>query len=461
MDLFCISWLKKLYKSRWFPLSLQILTFVCFVLLIYGALGVTTDDMSFAKILRNTNLSNLIIWSYWWPFIIIFAVVLGRHWCTVCPIELVTSLMAKLGLKRKPGRFLRSGWVITLFYGVILVFGIHTLAIHRLPHRMAIYMLTLFGVAVLSGLIWEKRTFCNHICPVGHILGLYSLLSVIQWRSRNQQTCTECDTKDCVTRKRRYNLTARSCTSDLYPAKIKDNRKCILCSQCLSACPWDNLSLQFRKPLSDLLSDLKLSFAEISFITMVSGFVVYEILSEWDVTKAILLAFPSALSNLLGITGIWTSTMNAIILFVAFPFLLFAIFGGLRKIISGEKIKDSLTAISLAILPVMGGMHVLKSLLKITSRIPYWPHVLSDLEGVETANALVSGSLHLNKASLQAIDPFLTGVALLLPIAGFGLSVWIIMRRQAEALSAKAITLTAVFLYFGLFMATIIAWRLT
>jgi hypothetical protein len=87
--------------------------------------------MAFAKVLRNTNVANLIVWSYWWPLIILATIFLGRVWCTVCPIELVTSLASKVGLKRKPPAFLRSGWVMVIFYTLIIFVGIHTLSIHR------------------------------------------------------------------------------------------------------------------------------------------------------------------------------------------------------------------------------------------------------------------------------------------------------------------------------------------
>ncbi|NQT25467.1 4Fe-4S binding protein [candidate division KSB1 bacterium] len=56
--------------------------------------------MAFAKVLRNTNLANLIVWSYWWPIIIIISIFWGRLWCTVCPIELITTLSARIGMIR-------------------------------------------------------------------------------------------------------------------------------------------------------------------------------------------------------------------------------------------------------------------------------------------------------------------------------------------------------------------------
>ena len=97
-----IRFINRLYRSTWFPLAPQLLTLAAFVLLIVGGLSANTHDMAFAKVLRNTNLANLIVWSYWWPLIILSAVFLGRVWCAVCPMELLTSLAARFGLRRSP-----------------------------------------------------------------------------------------------------------------------------------------------------------------------------------------------------------------------------------------------------------------------------------------------------------------------------------------------------------------------
>ncbi len=159
--------INRVLRLTWFPLGLQILTLGVFVLLIIGGLAANTGDMTYAKVLRNTNVANLIVWSYWWPLIILFAVFLGRVWCMVCPMELATSLAAKVGLRRKPPAFFRSGWVITAFYILILFIGIHTLAIHRVPFRMAIYMILLFAAAVVSGLLFSRNTFALISVPWG------------------------------------------------------------------------------------------------------------------------------------------------------------------------------------------------------------------------------------------------------------------------------------------------------
>jgi len=138
--------INRLFKKKYFLASLQFAALFVFILLISGAIRVTTNDKDFAVVLRNTNLSNLIVWSYWWPVIIFTAIIFGRFWCSICPMELITSFFGKIGFRRKPGNVLKSGWVITFFYALILVVGIHTFAIHRIPQYMALYMLILLGI---------------------------------------------------------------------------------------------------------------------------------------------------------------------------------------------------------------------------------------------------------------------------------------------------------------------------
>ncbi|MCK4629411.1 MAG: 4Fe-4S binding protein, partial [Sedimentisphaerales bacterium] len=177
MNLLNVKLVRNLLASRWFPFVPQVMILIAFGLIIAGGWGVSTSDAALAKVLRNTNLSNLLVWSYWWPVIIVIAILTGRVWCTVCPMELVSTLATRIGLRRKVPGFFKSGWVITIFYTLILLVGIHTLSLHRLPHRMAIYMLMLLGVALVCGLVFEKRAFCSYVCPVGHLLGLYAMIS--------------------------------------------------------------------------------------------------------------------------------------------------------------------------------------------------------------------------------------------------------------------------------------------
>jgi len=53
--------LSVLFYKRWFPVLVQCLLLVVLALLTAGGLTADTADMSFARILRNTNLANLLV----------------------------------------------------------------------------------------------------------------------------------------------------------------------------------------------------------------------------------------------------------------------------------------------------------------------------------------------------------------------------------------------------------------
>jgi polyferredoxin len=462
MNLLNVRWIRSLLTCCWFPIVPQLIMLVTLGLLIAGGIGVTTDDAAFAKILRNTNLANLLVWSYWWPLVVVAAILMGRMWCMVCPMELVTSLAGRIGFRRKVPKLFKSGWVITIFYTVVLIVGVHTLAIHRFPHRMALYLLTLMGAAVLVGLIYEKRAFCSHVCPVGHLLGLYALVSPFEWRADDKSVCEACKGKDCVVKKNHYRLVGRSCTSNLYPATIKDNQVCLLCTQCLKSCPYGNTRFSLRKPFADFFSAVELRTAQVCFILLVSGFVVYEILSEWPVSKAILTWVPRYLANALNITGAVASFVSAIVMFVVFPAILMLVVISLAKIRSEVYPGVIAKVFALLLLPTMASGILIKATLKMTSRIPYWPYVLSDMTGVATAQKILNKSLVLDKSVPSALYPAISVVAAALLVISFVATLLIF--RKSDTMKkldskVKAVLFLGVFVYWSIFALTIFKWR--
>ena len=406
--------LNKLYKSKLYPLTIQLLTLVVFILLIIGSIGVTTEDASFAKQLRNTNLSNLVVWSYWWPFIVIAAVFLGRHWCSICPIELISAITTGLGLKRKPPKFLKTGWAITFLYVFIAIVAIHVWGIHRIPQLMAFYLLSLIILALITSLIFEKRAFCSYFCPVGKLLGLYSLLAPLGLRVEEQNVCLSCKSKDCINKKNNQKIIGRSCQSDLYPAHISDNRECILCTQCVKVCPKENISIQsVKKPF--LSFDINnLSGAEVGILVVLSGFVSYEILSSWEVSKTFILTPSNWASEMVLSENINPKLLEGLMLFLIVPLIVIIGTSALLKLLGDKSLPFYAKRLTGYLLPVIAFGHVFKALLKTTSRIPYWQYALEKPQGLYFAEKILNAEITINNFAWLGIIVMILGMSFLL-----------------------------------------------
>ena len=121
--------------------------FQAFMLLVFIGLSVLgwrhfapagVSDKLFAK----ANLVNLLIWGLWWPAMVWVAALFGRVWCTICPLELVSSVSERLSRRvgirqRHLHRWMVSGSIIVVLYAAIqlLVAGAQ---IHRVPHYVAV-----------------------------------------------------------------------------------------------------------------------------------------------------------------------------------------------------------------------------------------------------------------------------------------------------------------------------------
>jgi len=476
MNLLSFRLVMSLLGSSSFPIVPQVLMLAVFGLLVAGGIGITAEDVvggiagttgkttlaDAVNELRNTNLASLVVWSYWWPVIIAASIVLGRVWCMVCPIELVSFLFGRFGLRLQAPRMLRSGWGITIFYALILIIGIHGLAIHRVPHRMAVYLLVLLGTAIVASLIFQKRAFCSYVCPVGHLLGLYALISPLEWRANDEGVCKACKTKDCVIRQNHYRVSGRSCTSNLYPATIKNNKDCLLCTQCLKACPYDNLRLSTRRPFADFFRAVELSPAQTAFVLMVGGFVVYEILSEWKPSKAILTWIPLQLVNAIGATGATADSVSALVMFVLFPAIVSLALVASVKTLSTTPTGQTVRTFAVLLIPTMAAAHLVKTILKMVSRIPYWSHGLSDPTGIRTARKILGAEVVLDQSVPNLLHGTVTFAMVALLVLALVATLVIFAKSPSVKkldLPAKVPVLVGTVAYWSIFGLTVLKWR--
>jgi len=347
-------------NSKYYPIVPQLINLSIFVLFFFGSIGVGYES-KIAPYIASTNLSNQVVWNIWWPFTLVIAAIAGRLWCSVCPLELVNSLGSMIGLKKKAPRVLRSGWLVTLFFAFILFGAGKYLGLQAVPRTLAIYLASIVSLSFILGLIYEKRSFCSYVCPLGSILGMYSYIAGTEWRADDVALYKECKTKDCVAKRNRYKLVGHSCTSNINPANIPDNRECLLCAHCLKACPSTNFRFSLRLPFTDFFKNIKLKPAEMGILMLLIGFV--------------------------------NNNWHALVVFTLLPLLL-------CLLVSLKSLKPMLNAFMVLLIPTTAAAHMLHAFRGIIWNWPFYKLNFRDPLGVITATKLADKSLLIDHSGM-------------------------------------------------------------
>jgi polyferredoxin len=95
---------------------------------------------------------------------------------------------------------------------------------------------------VAVGLFYERRSFCRYLCPIGGLIGIYSMTAPIELRAKSAGVCAADHDKSCY----RGGPESRGCPMFEFPASMDRNNYCNLCGECVTSCSRDNLVLRFR-----------------------------------------------------------------------------------------------------------------------------------------------------------------------------------------------------------------------
>lgn len=348
------------------------------------------------KLYAKTNIVNLMVWGLWWPSMVWGAVLFGRIWCMVCPLELVANgterVARRLGVKQLVlGMRLRSGALIVGIYALIqlLVAGAH---LHRVPAYTSLFLWGLLGTAGLVGFFIKDRAFCRGFCPVGLLLSTYGRGGMLAVRAGSGQICNACTGKDCIISCNRTKLYGRSCPSLLNPPKLNSNRDCLVCGQCIKSCNHDNMQLVLRRPFHPANAREPLASWPVTiFIMIVSGFVTGELCSEWKTAQSVFLWLPEHFTEHfnLSFAGGW---IEGVWMICIFPLLLWFVLGVLTSLNSDDAsitIK-SWRLLALPIAVVISTGHMAKGMAKFVSWVGFFPHALKDPLGIKTAFGITS-----------------------------------------------------------------------
>lgn len=264
--------LKKLLKGRYLQTAIQIIMLMGFVFTILaGFLGTPVGSHNFGLIF---------VWVAWWALLILVIVpFFGRSWCAICPIPLVGEWLQRGAildpLPKRPSyiprripRIFRNIWLQNIFF---IVLALSSSVLLTTPRSTALVLSGMFVTGILLTFLFERRTFCRFLCPVGGFIGLYSQVAPLELRVKNKKICSTCREKPC------YNGSSSGfgCPWDTFPTALKKNSYCGLCMECLRTCPNENIAVNIRPFASDLNTPLRRVDEAFKAFIMVGSAVVY------------------------------------------------------------------------------------------------------------------------------------------------------------------------------------------
>jgi hypothetical protein len=271
-ELLDIGWVKSAMESRWFQPAFQIPVFLGFVIIIIaGLFDIQQGDM---------NIATLLMWTIWWAAIIFTFVFVGRIWCMMCPFGAAQDWIGRIfSLGKRFPKPLRNIYLPSLLFFGLTWWDSYSGIVNK-PGLTAWLLIGFFAVAVLTAFVYRGRTFCRYICPIGGLIGLYSMFSPVELRNRCAGTCRQHKTKECI----RGTEKGSGCPMFETPMTLDRNNYCNFCGECVKTCSQNNVSIRFRAFAKDLWAPVRGFFDE-AYLAMalvgISIVVTGEMVEPW------------------------------------------------------------------------------------------------------------------------------------------------------------------------------------
>ncbi|MEN8231775.1 MAG: sigma 54-interacting transcriptional regulator [Thermodesulfobacteriota bacterium] len=300
--------IKNVFSSRAYPGALQLVTVSVFSLIFL---------LSFAgNQSPDSNVALLLVWGMWEPLLIISWFIGARIWCSVCPMGAANDLLSRIGKKKLkvPGFIHDYGMYLSAAGLAIIIWAEYATTMQYSPMATGCLLLSIAFFAILSGILFERRVWCRYLCPLGALGAIFSGCSVVEWRS-NQSICNStCKDNSCY----KGDENTRGCPLYQGPFSLSSNHNCILCGNCVKACPNDSPAFNLRIPGHELWASLKPEKLTIIFVPVILGTQIFRGLlhtsfvhdlesglqSRWAIYAIILLAATVISFAFLRISGV-------------------------------------------------------------------------------------------------------------------------------------------------------------
>lgn len=232
-------WLQRMLRNPWLLTGLRLATALLFLLVIAAGL--------FGTPVPERNLATVLTWTFWWTGMVIAVLLVGSAWCAICPWDALAAWLVRRRLWRRGAphtslglrfpRRLRKLWpALVMFIGLTwLELGV---GVTTSPYATALLALVMVVLATAAMALFERKAFCQYVCPIGRTLGAYSTTVPVAVRPIDPDVCARCTTLEC------YHGSAQiePCPTHLVIGRSAQNQFCTSCGACVHSCPSNNVS---------------------------------------------------------------------------------------------------------------------------------------------------------------------------------------------------------------------------
>lgn len=196
---------------------------------------------------QSGRVANAAVWSLWEPAVFGLFLLVGRVWCTVCPLATVGQLARRLrcfGYNRP--QWLRGAgpWLASAgFMTILWVEAVFQMPAN--PRNSAFLLIGLFGAAALAAVVFERDVWCRDLCPLGYLGATLAPAAPLFISARPEVCSAGCLTHECF----KGCGDVPGCQVFHHPQQAADAHNCRLCMDCLRTCPNEAPALRLRPPL--------------------------------------------------------------------------------------------------------------------------------------------------------------------------------------------------------------------
>jgi len=243
-------------------------------------------------------------------------------------------------------------WIIDITF-LMITWSDHVWGIVENPRGSGVLLLMITTAVILSGALFERRTWCRYLCFLGGLSGNYSRSGMVKLRG-TPEVCKKCTTASC------YKGTSEvpGCPMFEFPKTMDSSAECNLCGNCVKNCPNDSITISTRIPTQELWN-IKKPKIEVAFLAIVIMGIVFvqniTMLKVWD-------KILNSLENVLGTTNYYITFTVTFLIAMLIPVVLLLLTGLIAKKFNKADLKENFARFGYAVIPLDLAGHIAHNL---------------------------------------------------------------------------------------------------